>query len=100
MEPEWRDFETFGSWAHASGYGPELSIDRIDNAIGYWRENCRWATSLQQNNNRTNNIVLNVNGTRLTMSQAAREYGVCTATIRKRLKAGMAHEEAVGLQLP
>ena len=33
-----------------------MSIDRIDNTKGYYKENCRWATCSQQVRNRKNSL--------------------------------------------
>lgn len=50
---EWKDnFLAFYDWAMTNGYSDELTIDRIDNDLGYSPNNCRWATYSQQNKNR------------------------------------------------
>lgn len=33
-----------------------LTIDRIDTNLGYCKENCKWSTQLEQQNNRRNNV--------------------------------------------
>ena len=53
---EWKDFNKFYKWSQQSGYKNNLSIDRIDNSIGYFPHNCRWATAKEQSHNRTNGL--------------------------------------------
>lgn len=50
ITPKWESFENFYS---DMGKCPEgLEIDRINNDLGYSKDNCRWATRTEQLNNR------------------------------------------------
>lgn len=50
---EWKNsYIAFRDWALTHGYSDELTIDRIDNNLGYSPDNCRWATMAQQNENK------------------------------------------------
>lgn len=42
---EWiNDFIAFKHWAECNGADPSLELDRKDNNLGYFPENCRWVT--------------------------------------------------------
>lgn len=45
---EWEDINVFLDWAYKNGYSDGLSIDRIDNDLGYSPNNCRWSTKTTQ----------------------------------------------------
>ena len=83
---EWKDFTNFKNWSFANGYSEELSIDRINNDKGYCPENCRWATKIQQANNKTNNRMLTYKGQTKTAKQWSRFFGFDYKYFHEKLK--------------
>ena len=99
---EWRGkygFINFRKWAFENGYKEGLSIDRIDNSKSYCPENCRWVTMTVQQNNRTNNRVLTINGTTDTMANWSKKSGIPYSTIQQRLKRGWSEQEAISIEV-
>jgi len=82
---EWMNsFETFSS---DMGERPSnYSIDRIDNNKGYFKENCKWSSMTEQNNNKTNNVLLTHNGMTMTVSQWAVYLNMNVHTLFWRIK--------------
>lgn len=86
MCEDWRNnFESFHSWAMASGYKQGLSIDRIDPKGNYEPENCRWTDMKTQQNNRTNNHLITYKGETHTMKQWSEILGIKYSTLSMRL---------------
>lgn len=95
MCERWSDsFETFIA-DMGRRPGPEYSLDRIDGNKGYQPENCRWATVVEQNNNRSINRHLEMAGSTVTVAEASRATGIPHATILTRLDAGYSDQEAL-----
>lgn len=82
---EWRvSFENFLSDMGVRPSG--MTIDRIDNSKGYFKENCRWQTPKEQANNRRSNVVVYYNGDKLTVEEYAKLINLSDSGARFRLK--------------
>lgn len=84
---EWKnDFKAFYDWSIQNGYKDNLSIDRIDVNGNYEPSNCRWATNLQQANNKTINHYLIYNNEKHTIAEWSRITGFPKSSISYRIK--------------
>lgn len=98
MCDEWKnDFSLFANWALKNGYNDTLSIDRIDVNGDYEPNNCRWATNKVQSENRTDNIICEINGKSAALSYWCDFYNKKYVTVYSRLKSGWTIEEALEL---
>jgi hypothetical protein len=52
--PEWMNFTAFRNWARSHGYEDDLTIERIDNELGYFPGNCTWIPKADQGRHRRN----------------------------------------------
>ena len=93
---EWDDYNVFRDWALSHGYRPGLTIDRISVDGDYCPDNCRWATIIDQSNNKRNNRIITVDGVSHTLAEWSRISGISSCTILARIdKYGWSAERAV-----
>lgn len=60
-EERWSSYQNFKE-DMGETYEMGMTLERIDNDKGYSKENCRWATRKEQNNNKRNNLLFTYNG--------------------------------------
>jgi len=75
-------YENFRDWANANGYAPNLTIDRIDSALGYEPGNCRWITA-SENSSRRAKKVERSDGTVYLNTKVAAEENNCVYSYLK-----------------
>ena len=90
--------ESFEAFYNDMGPCPEgYSIDRINNDLGYYPENCRWANQITQTQNRGEfNKIFTYNGKTKVLKEWAKELGINYNTLYQRIyRSKLTFEEAI-----
>lgn len=75
------------------------SLDRKENNDGYHKENCHWATKIEQARNQRSNINITIGNETHCVAEWARKFGIRELIIYKRLYRGWSQERAVTTSL-
>ena len=92
---QWREsFETFRA---DMGECPNknMTLERMDNELGYSPENCIWATKAEQNKHRSYCIQLTHNGITMNATDWAKKLGMPAGSLIQRLRLGWSAERAL-----
>lgn len=91
--PRWNDYVIFLA---DMGEAPDgMTIERNNNNGNYEPGNCRWATHIEQVNNKTNTIRVTYQGEIMALADAARIFGIKRSTLYMRLHRGYSVEDAL-----
>ena len=94
---EWLQFQNF---LNDMGSRPEgMTLDRIDGTKGYYNGNCKWATALEQANNRKDTNMLSFLGETKAVADWARFLGVKPDTLANRIRHGWTTEEVLTIPI-
>jgi hypothetical protein len=98
---EWREsYEAFKEFMLAHGYDEyglsyENTIDRINNDLGYYPENCRVVSMGIQSLNKTNNHYITYKLKKTTVTEAAEMNGLTNHQVFNRLNKGWGMKRAL-----
>ena len=82
----WNTFENF---YEDMGERPEgMTLDRIDNEQSYSKENCKWSSYKEQNNNRRSTKFITIDGQTKSMKDWCRYRGLNYYVVRSRIRIG------------
>lgn len=94
---EWRGPGGFDLFLAHIGTAPadQQTVDRIDNARGYEPGNVRWASAREQQRNRSNNRVIEIDGERRCLTEWVQVVGISYQCFYSRVKRGYTEPEAI-----
>jgi hypothetical protein len=88
--------ESFEAFLEDMGPCPDgMTLDRRESSGNYEPNNCRWATAVEQANNRSNVRKIEIRGESLSLAQACRVTGINYETACGRVRRGWTPERAV-----
>ena len=79
----WQSFENFYTDMGEPPTG--LTLERIDNELGYFPDNCKWGTQEEQGNNKRTTLRITFNGKTQSLTQWSRVLHIKIVTLRTRL---------------
>lgn len=94
LEPWRSSFEAFAADV-LPGYSDGMTLERRDSSGPYCKDNCRWATRLEQANNTRPNVRIEFRGENHTMAEWGRILGISNKVISARLKSGWSVEKSL-----
>lgn len=93
VSEDWKDYKNFKRdmynkyIKHVQKYGEKnTSIERKNNNDGYSKENCTWATRLQQSRNQRRLILFYFKGKKRTLAEISQMTNVSYELLRSRIK--------------
>lgn len=90
IDKSWLGEDGFKNFLRDMGERPPgMTLDRIDNSLGYSAQNCRWATIKQQANNTRSTVRIEFMGQMYTQQDLIRLFGLDYGLIKARMRRGM-----------
>ena len=84
----WLEFPNFLA-DMGEGFSEDLTLDRTDVNGNYEPSNCRWITNTEQQSNKRNNHLIEIDGDSKTLADWTRATGIPKSTLINRINAGV-----------